>query len=67
MVAQTDQITEGDIVLTPGEKLGIVVGIYGLGYCEVLINRDSHNVRVLPFRQVDLKRLPASNELLAND
>lgn len=53
-----DEIDAGDIVLTPGEKLGIVVGIYGMGYCEVLMNKDTINPRVLPFRKADLRRLP---------
>jgi len=62
MVKQADQISEGDIVFVPGERLGIVVGIYGLGYCEVLINRDSQNAKILPFRKNDLKKLPAAIE-----
>lgn len=52
-------ISEGDIVLTPGENLGIVVGIYGIGYCEVLINKGTQRAQILPYRQVDLRRLPS--------
>lgn len=48
---------EGDLVVTPGDKLGIVVGIYGLGYCEVLINKGTHNARVVPYRHIDLKNV----------
>jgi hypothetical protein len=54
-----EEIDAGDIVLTPSKKIGIVVGIYGAGYYEVLMNKDTQNPRVLPFRRTDLKRLPA--------
>jgi hypothetical protein len=56
MQSQTDNVRSGDIVVTPGNKLGIVVGIYGLGYCEVLINRGTNRAQVVPYRQSDLKR-----------
>lgn len=57
-----DSVNEGDLVMIPGGKLGIVVGIYGLGYCEVLINKGKQNARVIPYRQADLRKLPASPE-----
>lgn len=59
MSNQPEQIEEGDIVLAPGDNLGIVVGIYGLGYCEVLINKGTRSARIIPYRQTDLRRLPA--------
>lgn len=62
MQSQNDDIGEGDIVLTPGENLGIVVGIYGLGYCEVLINKNTHRARIVPYRKLDLKRLPPEKD-----
>lgn len=64
MSTQPDAISAGDIVLTPGENLGIVIGIYGLGYCEVLINKGTKTARILPFRHIDLRRLPVNDEAL---
>lgn len=58
MSTQVDNISAGDIVLTPGENLGIVVGIYGQGYCEVLINKGTKSARIMPYRHIDLRRLP---------
>lgn len=52
-----DSVNEGDLVMIPGGKLGIVVGIYGLGYCEVLINRSTKSPKVVPFRALDLKKI----------
>jgi hypothetical protein len=57
--SQADQVGEGDIVLAPGDNIGIVIGIYGMGYCEVLINKGTSSARIIPYRQADLKRLPA--------
>lgn len=59
---KSDSIGEGDIVLTPGENLGIVVGIYGIGYCEVLINKGTQNARIVPYRRTDLRKLPGGPE-----
>jgi hypothetical protein len=59
MLTFDDKITEGDIVRAPGDVLGIVVGIYGLGYCEVLINKGMQSARIVPYRKSDLQRLPA--------
>jgi hypothetical protein len=59
MSRQSDQVGEGDIVLVPGDNLGIVVGIYGTGYCEVLINKGTSRAKIIPYRHADLKRLPA--------
>jgi len=64
MSTSADPISEGDIVLTPGENLGLVVGIYGQGYFEVLINRGTKTARILPFRHTDLRRLPPNDEQL---
>jgi hypothetical protein len=64
MSTSADPICEGDIVLTPGENLGLVVGIYGQGYCEVLINKGTKSARILPFRHIDLKRLPPKDDSL---
>lgn len=64
MQIKADEIGAGDIVLTPGEKIGIVVGIYGVGYCEVLMNKDTASPRVLPFRKTDLRRLPADKSMI---
>ena len=64
MSTQSNVISEGDIVLTPGENLGIVVGIYGQGYCEVLINKGTKTARILPFRHIDLTRLPPKEDSL---
>lgn len=55
-------IAPGDIVLTPSSALGIVVGIYGAGYFEVLLNKGSSNARVMPFRQIDLIKLPDQDQ-----
>jgi len=63
MSTKFDPISEGDIVLTPGENLGIVVGIYGQGYCEVLINKGAKTARILPFRHMDLRRLPQQEDV----
>jgi hypothetical protein len=60
MSNQPEKIEEGDIVLAPGDNLGIVVGIYGLGYCEVLINKGTRSARIIPYREADLRRLPGS-------
>lgn len=57
-----EAILPGDIVLTPSSALGIVVGIYGSGYFEVLLNKGSRDARVVPFRQIDLKKLPESEQ-----
>lgn len=62
MSTQAETISAGDIVLTPGENLGIVVGIYGQGYCEVLINKGTKIARIVPFRHIDLRRLPQQIE-----
>jgi hypothetical protein len=62
MSTQADAISAGDIVLTPGSHLGIVVGIYGLGYCEVLINKGTKSARILPFRHIDLRKLPQQDD-----
>jgi hypothetical protein len=61
---QAEPVREGDLVTIPGGNIGIVVGIYGLGYCEVLINNGPHRARVMPYRQVDLVRLPAKQDAL---
>ena len=62
MSPQIENIVAGDIVLTPGENLGIVVGIYGQGYYEVLINKGMKSAKILPFRRNDLRRLPSQAE-----
>lgn len=64
MSTSADSISEGDIVLTPGENLGIVVGIYGLGYCEVLINRNTSNVKIVPYRKTDLTLLSGNSNIV---
>ena len=61
-IPQTCDIDPGDLVITPGEHLGIVVGIYGLGYCEVLLNKGTPNAKIIPFRQIELRRLPQSKD-----
>ena len=58
MIPNPCDIDPGDLVITPGDHLGIVIGIYGLGYCEVLLNKGTTNAKIIPFRQIDLKRLP---------
>lgn len=60
MLSFDEKIVEGDIVRAPGDILGIVVGIYGLGYCEVLINKGMQSARIVPYRKSDLQRLPAA-------
>lgn len=65
MHREHSEISEGDIVLTPGENLGIVVGIYGIGYCEVLINKGTQRAQIMPYRQIDLRRLPSTQENVA--
>jgi hypothetical protein len=57
MQAREDRIDEGDIVRAPGDVLGIVVGIYGLGYYEVLINKGMQSARIVPYRKSDLQRI----------
>lgn len=58
MIPKACDIDPGDLVMTPGDHLGIVVGVYGLGYCEVLLNKGTPNAKILPFRQIDLRQLP---------
>jgi hypothetical protein len=53
-----NEVKAGDIVMAPGDNLGIVVGIYGIGYCEVLINKGTNRARVIPYRAADLRRIP---------
>lgn len=66
MPAQTDDISEGDIVVAPGEKIGIVVGIYGAGYCEVMINRGAQSTRIVPYRSLDLRKIGHEMSVISN-
>ena len=56
-MSHSDLIAPGDIVMTPSSALGIVVGVYGAGYFEVLLNKGSSSARVTPFRQIDLVKI----------
>jgi len=47
-------LEEGDLVIDPAGQCGIVVGIYGQGYFEVLINKGKKDARILPYRRQDL-------------
>ena len=48
------QVEEGDLVIAPSGQCGIVIGIYGQGYCEVLINKGKKDARIIPYRREDL-------------
>jgi len=50
---QQVEITKGDIVKIPTGKLGLVVGIYGTGYYEVLVTRGKIS-KIVPYRLQDL-------------
>jgi len=52
-MSQQYQINKGDIVKVQTGKIGIVVGVYGSGYYEVLLTRKNSS-RIVPFRQQDL-------------
>jgi len=57
-------ISLGDIVMTPSSALGIVVGIYGAGYFEVFLNKGSSSARIVPFRQIDLVKIPGQDQTM---
>ena len=50
---QKIDIIKGDIVKTPTGKIGLVVGIYGTVYYEVLVTRGK-STKIVPYRYQDL-------------